>query len=296
MRVQDLARQVDTFLSNKGIDEGIFDSDLTGLKLIRNRQPSTFETTIYAPLLCLILQGSKETVIGQNPVRFSAGQSLVVSHELPVVARVTEACFDCPYLALVLMLDLSIVRSLYEEVSQADLACDGAAALNVRDCDEALIDALSRLFATEERPVEVRVLVPLLLREIHFRLLMTPHGAMLRQLLRHDSHASRIGKAIAHIKENYNAPIASGDLSRICGMSTSSFHAHFKSVTKTTPLQYQKELRLLEARRQLQFGTDSVAATAFAVGYESATQFSREYSRKFGLPPRAEFARARTAV
>ncbi len=230
-------------------------------------------------------------MIGQQSVRFSAGQSLIVCHELPVISRVTDASRERPYVALVFALDMGIVRSLYDEVSEADLAEEKARALNVRDSDAALIDALRRLFELEDRPVEARVMVPLLHREIHFRLLMAPHGGMLRQLLWRDSHASRIGKAIVHIRENCTAPLAMVDLARISGMSQSSFHKHFKSVTETTPLQYQKELRLLEARRQLQEGTGSVSSTAFAVGYESATQFSREYSRKFGVPPREDFGR-----
>ena len=134
----------------------------------------------------------------------------------------------------------------------------------------------------------MQALAPLVLREIHFRLLRAQHGGMLRQLLLHESPASRISKAIALIRSGYKAPIAVADLAAAAGMSQSTFHEHFKSLTSTTPLQYQKELRLLEARRLLMSGGKSVASAAYDVGYESPTQFSREYARKFGIPPRDE--------
>jgi AraC-like DNA-binding protein len=135
-------------------------------------------------------------------------------------------------------------------------------------------------------------MMPLIRKELHFRLLLAPHGAMLRQLVSHDSHASCIARAIERIRESFRAPLAVPELAQAAGMSPSSFHKHFKTITETTPLQYQKDLRLLEARRLLQEGHHSVSETAFEVGYESPTQFSREYARKFGASPRNDIARA----
>ena len=133
-------------------------------------------------------------------------------------------------------------------------------------------------------------MAPLIRREIHFRLLRASHGAMLRQLLRHESAASRIAKAINRIRQEFKTQISVSDLAHIAGMSASTFHEHFKNLTATSPLQYQKNLRLIEARRLLMDGTQSISSVAFDVGYESPTQFSREYSRKFGASPRKDIA------
>jgi AraC-like DNA-binding protein len=146
--------------------------------------------------------------------------------------------------------------------------------------------------ALADSPSDVKVLAPLVSKEIHYRLLVAPFGGMLRRLIRHDSNESAIARAIGYIRDDIRSAIVIPELARRVGMSASSFHKHFKTITKTTPLQYQKELRLLEARRLLRMGGASVTATAFDVGYESPTQFSREYARKFGVPPSRDMATA----
>lgn len=160
-----------------------------------------------------------------------------------------------------------------------------ARAAETHRADPGLLDALRRYLALADCPADSKVLGPLTSKEIHFRLLMAPFGAMLRRLLRRDSNASAIARAIGHIRGNISAPVAIPELARQVGMSPSAFHKHFKTITSTTPLQYQKELRLLEARRLLRTAGASVTAAAFDVGYESPSQFSREYARKFGIPP-----------
>ena len=145
-------------------------------------------------------------------------------------------------------------------------------------------------------PAEAKVLGPLILKEMHFRLLTAPHGGMLRNLIQRNSHASRITRAIAYIRQDFANPLAVADLADDAGMSASSFHQHFKSITAMTPLQYQKDLRLMEARRLLMSGQFSVSTTAYEVGYESPTQFSREYSRKFGVSPRRDRQQGADAV
>jgi AraC-like DNA-binding protein len=263
-------------------------TSLAGLLVFCRSEPTLLECTLYRPSVCLILQGRKESYLGSRQMSYAAGESVIVSHDLPVVARVVEASRARPYLALVMEIDVTLVRSLYDELGEAEIEQERARALDVGETDEALIDAMARLFDLNERPLEAKVMAPLIKREIHFRLLLVRHGAMLRQLLRHDSHASRIARAISRIRQDYAMPLAITDLAGVAGMSPSSFHEHFKSVTNTTPLQYQKDLRLLEARRLLIGGQYSVSAAAFEVGYESPTQFSREYSRKFGTTPRAD--------
>ncbi|PIQ24610.1 AraC family transcriptional regulator [bacterium (Candidatus Blackallbacteria) CG17_big_fil_post_rev_8_21_14_2_50_48_46] len=261
---------------------------LPGLKLLRCTQATPLETMLYEPVICIILQGRKETRLAERTFHFGAGESLIVSHELPVQSRITEASPARPYLALILSIDLALLRSLYEQIAELALPSHEEQSLAVHQTDKALIETFSRYLDLIDKPLEEKILSPLLFKEIHFRLLIAAHGGMLRHLLWHDSHASRISRAIEHVRKNFASPLPVSDLARHVGMSASSFYQHFKSITGTTPLQYQKALRLLEARRLLSEGRNSVSQIAFDVGYESPTQFSREYARKFGASPRHE--------
>ncbi len=290
MQTPDLINRVCAYADRQCPGADTCPTDLPGLMLLRSRRPTSLNTILYKPLLCLILQGRKETYIGTRQINVAAGDSLIVSHHLPVTSRITEASEKMPYVALVLELDMAIVRSLYGEVDASQLEEAQTRALNVGTTDADLMHALGRLFDLVDRPLEAKVMVPLLLREIHFRLLLARHGSTLRQLLRRGSHADRIAKVITHIKQDYTNPIAVAELASLAGLSPSSFHEHFKALTATTPLQYQKDLRLLEARRLLMEGNHSVSGVALEVGYESPTQFSREYSRKFGNSPRNDLA------
>jgi AraC-like DNA-binding protein len=254
---------------------------MEGLVLLRQSTPSSSEASLYGPVLCLILQGRKEVSIGEETLSFGLGECLLVSHDLPVSSRVTEA----PYLAVVLGVEAATIRKLYDEVTESVVDSGRARAAVTHRADAGLLDALRRYLALADSPADAKVLGPLILKEIHYRLLVAPFGGMLRRLVRHDSHASAIARAIGHIRDDLRSPIAIPDLARRVGMSASAFHEHFKAITSTTPLQYQKELRLLEARWLLKKGGASVTTTAFEVGYESCSQFSREYARKFGLPP-----------
>lgn len=270
--------------------QGVHGTEIEGLYALCNHEPTSLEATLYEPVTCLILQGRKETWLGDRRASFGPGDSLIVSHHLPVVSRIVEASNQCPYIALVLTVDMSIVRSLYEEVGATEIDAAQGRALDGGATDTDLVQAMGRLFDLINRPLEAKVMTPLIRREIHFRLLLARHGGMLRQLLRHESAASRITKAIGRIRQDFRTQISVPDLARTAGMSPSSFHEHFRTLTATTPLQYQKDLRLIEARGLLIDGTRSVSDVAFEVGYESPTQFSREYSRKFGVSPRKDLA------
>jgi AraC-like DNA-binding protein len=261
---------------------------MDGLVLLRQHTPSSFESSLYEPVLCLVLQGRKQVSIGEETLSFGPGECLLVSHALPVSSSVTRA----PYLALVLAVDAATVRKLYDEVAESTLDRERARAAVTHRADPALLDALRRYLALAGSPADAKVLGPLILKEIHYRLLVAPFGGMLRNLIHHDSYASAIARAIGQIRGDIRSPIAIPALARHVGMSASSFHKHFKVITSTTPLQYQKELRLLEARRLLRSGDGSVTTAAYDVGYESLSQFSREYARKFGLPPSRDVASA----
>lgn len=255
-----------------------------GLFLLRQHEATAFEASIYDPMLCLILQGCKEMAFAEHDFRLRAGECALVSHDLPIVSRVREA----PYLVLLLKLELDVLRSLYADLTDLPQASAEAHPLEVHRADPALLDALTRYLALADSKMDARVLGPMLQREVHYRLLTSPLGYMLRRLTRHDSHESAITRAIALLRKDFRSPVVVEELARTVGMSVSSFHKHFKAVTSSSPLQYQKDLRLLEARRLLLAGSASVTTVAFDVGYESPSQFSREYARKFGNPPSRE--------
>ncbi|PKQ31214.1 MAG: AraC family transcriptional regulator [Actinobacteria bacterium HGW-Actinobacteria-2] len=251
-----------------------------GLVLLRQDRPSPLERSLYEPVVCLILQGSKDVFVGSRRLSVGPGECLLVSHDLPVRSQVTVA----PYLALVFEIDVDTIRRLGERVAVPPREAAPGQAADVQVADPGLVAALSRYLNLGESGGGQDVLGPLTAEEIHYRLLTAPFGAMLRTLSLPDSSVSAVAQAISYLRANLRVPVVVPDLARHVGMSPSSFHKHFKAVTATTPLQYQKELRLLEARHLLAGGR-SVTAAAFDVGYASSSQFSREYARKFGVPP-----------
>jgi AraC-like DNA-binding protein len=285
MKINETTLYKEAINSMKRNDSNNLTNLLPGFKLIHYDRTTDLAASLYEPVLCLILQGSKETILGKDCFAFGAGECLIVSHDLPVVSRITEASPDKPYIAAILDIELGILRSLYEQIGENTAKqAEAEKSMCLNPAEPSLIDALGRYISLVNQQ-EKNILAPLILKEIHFRLLIAPNGGMLRKLLWHDSNASRISKAIEKIRKDFKNALIIPDLAKSVGMSVSSFHQHFRSITATTPLQYQKDLRLLEARRLLMGKKDSVSIVAFEVGYESSTQFSREYSRKFGLPP-----------
>lgn len=203
-----------------------YETGIDGFSLVRCRSATALEPNVYRPLLCVVLQGCKESVTAEERVRFAAGESLIVSVDLPSQSRVTEASPAKPYVALALEIDLQLIRTLEIDAGGFELAGEQARAIVAGRADDALLDAMARLFDLIDKPLERRVLAPLLLREIHFRTLLSAHGAMLRRLSRLDSHASRVHRAIARIRADFPKPVSVADLARTAGMSGSSFHEH----------------------------------------------------------------------
>lgn len=265
---------------------------LPSAHIFQRTEVTVFEAVVYNPVICLILQGRKEMTVGQQFVELDEGYVLLVSHDLPVASKITQASAERPYQALIFSLDLSILRGLYEQVGEAVSYKDQATSLSASKADPAWTEPMVRYVELMYAPMDAQVLGPMILKEIHYRLLLSPIGGMLRNLLSVDSHASRVAKSIQWIRARFREPLVVGELAQVAGMSQSSFHEHFKSVTGTTPLQYQKDLRMIEARALLERGVPSVSSAGFEVGYESATQFSRDYSRKFGCSPKHHLARA----
>ncbi|MCV0395713.1 MAG: AraC family transcriptional regulator [Rhizobiaceae bacterium] len=283
--LDDLSRRVLAYADSRNVGDEPSATDVPRLNVSRQRMPTELAPVLYEPIFCLVLQGAKQALQGRRVVDFREGHSVIVGIDLPTEARVVEASHEQPYIALALKLDMGLVRELSTEPgADGDFGPDGAA-ISAAEADEAIIDAMGRLFALVEKPAALPVLHPLLMREIHYWLLCASHGSLLRALARAGSHASRIAEAIAIIRGNFERPLVVADLAASVGMSVSAFHFHFKAITGTTPLQYQKRLRLIEASRLIRSGRQSVSSAAFSVGYQSPTQFSREYARTFGLPP-----------
>lgn len=253
--------------------------------ILRRSHASDIEGTLYRPLLCLILQGAKEVTSGTLSVNCPAGNAIIVSHDLPVLSRITRASPDEPYIAFVLPLDLGLLRGFFDRMP--DFADDGdPGALVSYPADHALLDAVARFLALCGGDAAAPLLGPILLREIHARLLLSAQGAILRRFLRREDPSNHVARAIASIRASIAEPLSVPELAGEAGMSKSSFHAHFKAVTGLTPGQYQKDIRLLEARRLILQGNNAISSIALDVGYESPAHFSRDYARKFGQSPR----------
>lgn len=263
----------------------------SGMHFLRHTALTGLDATVYRPLLCLVLQGAKEVGTSSRTLQVGKGQSLVVSHTLPVVSRITEATADMPYLALVFPIDLDLLRGLAPDVPRraGRLPRDP---FSISHCpgDPEMEDALLRYLHHCHSPETHRLLAPITKREIHARLLLGPHAEPLQRLLWQETTASRIFEATRTIQTDLARPLAVGDLAQQVGMSSSAFFEHFKAITGSSPLQYQKDLRLMRAREALRSSNGKVSEIAFGVGYESSAQFSREYARKFGVPPRQDRA------
>ncbi|MEO0646382.1 MAG: AraC family transcriptional regulator [Cyanobacteria bacterium J06650_10] len=209
-----------------------------------------------------------------------------MSHHVPVYAKIMRASAEIPYLALIVKIDLKIIRSLHFEIEKIIEKQERVFSVDSEKADSALIDTIERLITAMEDPIEARLIGPALFKELHLRVLRAPHGGMLRQMIPSNSAASNIAQAIKYIRDNYRAGLLVTEVAREVGMSESSFHQKFREITGTTPHQYRKTLRLMEAHALLSLDGYSVADAAFAVGYESTSHFSRDYSKKFGVPPK----------
>lgn len=254
--------------------------------MFRSTGPTLKVPTIYKPCLCLIISGAKEVTLGDELYRYEPGQLLAASVDLPIVGHVTLATGDTPYRSLSLDLDAKILGELVANID-IKMGADGESArgLFVEKTTESLMDAVLRVVELLDRPDDVPVMLPLLMHEVHYRLLCTGKGAAIARLAIGGSNMQRISAALQLIKNNFEKPLRVDELARHVNMSPSSFHHHFKQVTAMSPLQYQKRLRLTTARQIMLAEMKDAASAAYAVGYESASQFSREYARMFGAPP-----------
>ena len=277
----------------RGISEDGTKEVFKGLFLSRASAPNTPVFGVVPPALCVIAQGRKEMLLGENRYEYDPYNYLIACLELPVEMRVIEASRERPYLGLRLNLDPAIVGSVLVEVGLSPSSQSDAQAIDVSALDTTLLDAIVRLVRLLDSPAEARLMLPLVTREIVYRLLVGAQGDRLRRMTMWGGHTHRIAQAVEKICREFSQPLRVEELARGIGMSVSGFHQHFKSVTAMSPLQFQKQLRLREARRLL-LGERLDAATAgYNVGYEDASHFNRDYKRLFGEPPMRDLERLR---
>jgi AraC-like DNA-binding protein len=289
-RQQELSARVARLTPFDGTHQSAFPS----LTLTRGSVPTVCMPTVYQPCLAVVVQGRKRALLNDEVFHYDALNYLVVSVTLPAMGQVLEATPEHPYLSLRLNLDLEeIARLVLELGDRGPSPANADRGLFVARLDEPLLDAVLRMVKLLDTPEDVDVLAPVVRREIYYRVLRGELGSRLADLAQAEGGKHRIVRAIEWLKQHYAAPLRIEELAEAVHMSPSALHHRFKAVTAMSPLQYQKHLRLHEARR-LMFADGIESATAgHRVGYESASQFSREYRRLFGAPPRSEIARLR---
>lgn len=273
-----------------------FDTEIPGLKLSRWTTPTQPTSYSHNPSICLIAQGKKRVLLGGDSFTYDTNHFLISSVNLPITANIVEATEEAPYLGLIMELDLQEISQLIVDSELSfNSSKEAQKGIAVGELSAYLQDAFIRLMALLDEPENIKILAPVIKREIFYRLLMTEQGARLNQIVTTGSHSHQIAKAIDWLKNNFVKPLSVGDLAAYSGMSKSAFYTHFRSMTSMTPLQFQKKLRLSEARRLMLTENLDAMATTFKVGYESPSQFSREYSRLFGAPPSKDIKALRQA-
>ncbi len=265
-----------------------------GLHFRRCSRPTERLHSFSKPSFCVIAQGSKELVVGDDHFRYDPAHYMISTVELPMIGQIVEASPERPYLGFWLVLEPSVVTSVMVE-SGAVQRGDGSGlkSVDVSALDGNLLDATLRLVRLVDAPAEYRVLAPLVIREIVYRLLTGAQAGRLRHLATFGGHAHRMVRAVEKFRMNFNKPLRIEEVARELGMSVSGFHAHFRAVTAMSPLQFQKQLRLQEARRLMLSEDLDAAEAGYRVGYDDASHFNREYKRHFGEPPMRDVGRMR---
>jgi AraC-like DNA-binding protein len=281
--MDELARLKESITRHAG--DGVTRTALPGLSIIRSSTTTQPLGDVVRPTLGVIAQGVKETALNGRPFTYGPGQFLVVSVDLPVVGHITRASADEPFLAAVLELRPERIAALLLETAPATAPGHTPMGIAVSDASPALLDAVGRLLALLDTPDDAAALAAGVEREVLWRLVTGPQGATVRQIGLADSRLAHLARAIHWIHGHYDQTLRVEELATMATMSVSSFHRHFRAVTSMTPVQFQKQLRLHEARTRLLAESGDIAGVGFAVGYDSPSQFSREYRRMFGVPP-----------
>ena len=296
-QIRPIQRDMAQIIANWAKAAGDWATPIPGLLFFRRDKPTEPDFCLIGPSIVLVVQGTKQMLIGGEAYPYDTTNFLITSLDLPASSQVLDANPEHPCLGLVLKLD---IRVLAELIAQGGLPRpserpDGISA-GLGGMTPAIMEPFRRLLNLLEEPDAIQVLAPLIQREIHYRLLLSDQSALLRQIASVDSQGYRIAKAIDWLKENYTSPLRIENLAALVQMSTPTFHHHFRQLTAMSPLQYQKWLRLSEAKRLMLNEHLDASTASFRVGYESPSQFSREYSRLFGAPPRRDIEKLRAGM
>lgn len=273
---------------------GLLQTGIKGFGAALRTAPTFNRHCFYKPTAIVVLQGKKQTVLGSEKFTYNENQLVVTSIDIPTVGSIVEASPEKPFMTLILDLDSYLISQL---LSEGNFPHNEAArrGMGIAETDEALLDAFYRLISLLDRPERQKIMAPMIIKEIHYLLLTSPLGDILRSVNTKGSRNNQIADAIAWLKENYRQPLKIEELAHKFNMAESSFYRHFSKVTSLSPLQYQKRLRLYEAQRLMLSENLDAANAAYEVGYESASQFNREYKRMFGMPPKTNVNRMKNA-
>ncbi|MDQ3801175.1 MAG: AraC family transcriptional regulator [Acidobacteriota bacterium] len=293
-RAELIERMMRLTSGDKSLEDGLLEA-YPGVFLARSSTPTEPVHSVFKPAFCVVPQGSKEMLLGEEVFRYDPGHYLISTVDLPTISHVVEASKEKPYLSFRLDLDPTVVASVLMEsrikIKKGDMSIK---AMNVSPIDAELLDAVAKLVRLLDNLEEMKFLAPQIIREIIYRLLKGEQGARLSHLLVSEGDTRRISKAVKQLREHIDEPLKIENMARELGMSVSGFHHHFKSVTAMSPLQFQKQIRLQEARR-LMLGEDlDVAVASSRVGYEDPSYFSRDYKKLFGSPPQRDIQRLRS--
>lgn len=284
----ELTSAIADILDAQGMVNGVFDTPVPGLRLLRTHAAVAPRHMHYRPSLCVIAQGQKELLVGDTTIVYGDMQSMIITVEVPVLSQM-RASPEKPYVSAVLELSPEIILEVATQLENggAPRGRPGSG-LVVQDMDARVSASILRLLDLVRHPQGVEILYPVVMREISYWLLTGPAGGNVARLAIPEGQPARIAKAIQQMRASFDTPISVPDMARTAGMSASSFHQHFKMLTCMSPLQYQKHLRLLEARRLMMTDGEKAGNAALSVGYESVSQFSREFARMFGNSPRRQ--------
>ncbi len=286
-----------TRYTNSRVGQSPFVTPIAGFAILRSDHPKPPSHRIFKPALCIVVQGTKWTMFGHKRFEYRAGQALVVSLEIPSYGRVVEATPDKPYLSVVIEFDLATMREVMASLGGVDRpGGEAGGGVFVTDFAGPMADCVLRMVRLLETPRAIPVLYPSMMRELCYWLLAGPRGGDIARIVLANGQDRRVITAIQTLRERFTEPVRVEELARTARMSPSAFHRQFKALTALTPLQYQKRLRLLEARNLLLADAATAEAVAFRIGYESPSQFSREYARMFGAPPRRDVVRLRSPL
>ncbi|WP_144156284.1 AraC family transcriptional regulator [Paraburkholderia sp. BCC1885] len=287
-----LNRYIDT---STGDDEAVV-TPVEGLYLMRSRNEYLPRHVVYKPALCLTVQGAKQVLFGDRLFDYGQMQALVVSVELPGIGRVTRASTAKPYLGIILEFDLGVLREVLRLLNPPPRPAGGSSlGVFVMDIQGSLANCIERLVQLLVTPQATPILYPAIMREMSYWLLTGNHAGEICKLASPNGYTQRIADTIARLHNDITRSVRIEELAETAQMSPSAYYQHFKSLTSLTPIQYQKQLRLLEARRLMVAEGANVTSAAYQVGYESISQFSREYARMFGIPPKRDVAELQAA-